>query len=241
MSRQPIIHGCSDLASHLRYSILEGEWNPGEKLPGEVEISQQYHLNRHTVRAAFAELEQEGLIYRVQGKGTFVSLQKIPYTISPGTSFSTALEKLGLQGQPELLHMTQVQASGEVARTLKLGSKALVWEMKIVRTIESFPVCLTTSWLSVDRFPALDEHFPPFRSLYNVLRQKEGVGSIQRKWSHIEAALPTPTERDHLDCSPQLPLVITRSLACDEQGTPLEVSHSRARSDAYSLEVNFSS
>lgn len=241
MSRQPVIHGYRDLTVHLRHAILEGQYPPGDRLPGEKEFATRFHLNRHTVRAAFAELEQEGLIYRVQGKGTFVAIQKIPYAISPGTSFSTTLEKLGLQGTPDLLSMEKISAPSEIARYLAIQPNESIWQLEILRRIESFPVCLTTSWLPASRFPELDTRFDPFRSLYRVLREDEGVSDIRRSWSRIEARLPNPWERDLLSSPPHLPLLVTRSLAKDAQEVPVELSLSRARSDAYTLEVNFPS
>lgn len=50
---------------------------PGEMLPSENEFCDAYHISRTTVRQAFHELEQQGLIVRKQGLGTFVAEQKV--------------------------------------------------------------------------------------------------------------------------------------------------------------------
>ena len=57
----------------LRTQIESGEAVPGQRLPTEQELSRQYHISRATVRQALAALVSEGLLYRRQGKGTFVT------------------------------------------------------------------------------------------------------------------------------------------------------------------------
>ena len=55
--------------------IVTGEFQPNEKLPSENEMSKQFGLSRQTVRQALGDLEQEGWLFREQGKGTFVAKQ----------------------------------------------------------------------------------------------------------------------------------------------------------------------
>jgi len=240
MSRQ-LVQGYRSLAETLRQQIVEGELESGSRLPGEVALGETYDLNRHTVRAALSELENDGLIYKIQGKGTFVSIRKIPYTISPGTSFSGTLEKLGLQGQPTLLDAKVSTCSAEVAESLDCQTGSPVYELEILRRIEKFPVCVTTSWLSPERFPGLLDQIRPFRSLYGILKRVYGLDSPQRVWSRIEAAMPETREQDALQMSAHTPILVTRSLATDSAKQPVELSYSRCRSDAYTLHVNFPS
>lgn len=58
--------------------IVTAQFKPHEKLPSENEIGKQFEMSRQTVRQALGDLEQEGWLYRVQGKGTFVSDQSAP-------------------------------------------------------------------------------------------------------------------------------------------------------------------
>ncbi|MEW9698694.1 GntR family transcriptional regulator [Paenibacillus sp. SI8] len=61
----------------LKQEILSwlhaGKLKPDDQMPSENEIAEQFQMSRQTVRQTFGELEQEGWLYRVQGKGTFVS------------------------------------------------------------------------------------------------------------------------------------------------------------------------
>ena len=54
-------------------AIDSGRWGPNDKIPSENELSVTYGLSRMTVRSVITDLVREGLLYRVQGKGTFVA------------------------------------------------------------------------------------------------------------------------------------------------------------------------
>lgn len=67
-ARRRILHDLSD-------ELTRGRWGPDEPLPSENELCRQYGVSRMTIRQRLAELEQRGLIYRIQGKGTFARPQ----------------------------------------------------------------------------------------------------------------------------------------------------------------------
>lgn len=60
------------LADILRRQILDGEYQPGEPIPSERQLQEQYQLSRGPVRRAIALLRDEGLVVTVAGSGTFV-------------------------------------------------------------------------------------------------------------------------------------------------------------------------
>ena len=57
----------------LQEQIRLGELRSGDRVPSENQLAAAYQVSRQTVRKALAILEQEGYIYAVHGKGTFVS------------------------------------------------------------------------------------------------------------------------------------------------------------------------
>lgn len=63
----------------LKQDILSGLYPPESQLPTEKELAETYHVSRITSKRALTELEQENLIYRIQGKGSFVKTpEKVP-------------------------------------------------------------------------------------------------------------------------------------------------------------------
>lgn len=61
----------------VRSAIIRGEYKPGDILPSQNEMCAKYGVSNHTVREAIGSLVHEGLLYRIQGKGTFVSQRKL--------------------------------------------------------------------------------------------------------------------------------------------------------------------
>ncbi len=61
----------------LRQRIIEGEYKNGDKLPTESEMIKTYSVSRQTVRQALGMLEEEGLLSRSQGKGSFVTKRTV--------------------------------------------------------------------------------------------------------------------------------------------------------------------
>lgn len=66
------------LFNELRHAIISGKLKPNSRLPGELELVNQYGISRATVQRAWQTAQDEGLIYRVAGKGTFVSERSTP-------------------------------------------------------------------------------------------------------------------------------------------------------------------
>lgn len=232
------IQGYRDLSRHLRESIEVGEYTPGARLPTEMEMSRRYRMNRHTIRAALQDLETEGYIYRVRGKGTYVARRKIPYAISPVTSFTASIEKLGLEGSRTVLDAGVIPASAEVAAHLDLRARTPVVALEILRSVEQMPACVTTSYLPQALFPDLAGRAAEMGSLYRMLREVYGVDEIRRAWSEIEAAMPDSRDRERLQMPIRMPVLISRSLVRNGDGRHIEYCVSRNRSDAYTLRVD---
>lgn len=69
-STVPLYRQLSDL---LRGQVMSGEFTPGQRLPSEAQLGEQFGISRITIRQALGDLEREGLVTRVPGKGTFVA------------------------------------------------------------------------------------------------------------------------------------------------------------------------
>ena len=67
----------NQIYNQIRNEIIFGRWKTGDKLPTEIEYSQQFSVARNTLRCAFKMLEDDGFIERVKSKGTFVRMPKV--------------------------------------------------------------------------------------------------------------------------------------------------------------------
>jgi GntR family transcriptional regulator len=76
------------LANILRQQINNGDFQPHDAIPSERKLEQRYNLSRPTIRQAIDLLSRQGYLYRVHGKGTFVSPPKLQKGMLELTSFS---------------------------------------------------------------------------------------------------------------------------------------------------------
>src|ERR1051325_3009833 len=76
------------IATRLQHDIGAGVYPPGGRLPTEAELSQQFRVNRHTVRRALDELSRGGLVRVEQGRGSFVAEDVLAYAVEPRTRFT---------------------------------------------------------------------------------------------------------------------------------------------------------
>jgi len=232
------IQGYRDLSLLLRGQIESGHYPSGSRLPTEMEMSRWYGINRHTVRAALQDLEQQGYLYRVRGKGTFVARRKLPYAICPSTSFSSLVTQTGAECQRTVLNAACMPATADLAKRLEIRVNDEVVSLEILRSLGHVPACVTTSYLPHSRFPDLVKSSQNLQSLYGLLKQKYDIKEIRRCWSEIEAVMPQPRDQEALQMPSGMPILLTRSLIRDETAKPMEYCVSRNRGDAYTLRVD---
>jgi len=71
--RKKARHSSTALIQHIRKRITDGTWPAGYRLPPERDLVEQFGIARNTIRKVMDQLEQEGIITRHVGRGTFVS------------------------------------------------------------------------------------------------------------------------------------------------------------------------
>jgi GntR family transcriptional regulator len=94
------------LVSVLREEIVSSRWKPGERLPSELELCSHFGVSRTVVRQALARLENERLLRREKGRGTFVAdtHERSWQLQSSAGFFHDEVGRLGLEVTSELLH-----------------------------------------------------------------------------------------------------------------------------------------
>ena len=232
------ISGYQQLSALFMKQIAAGIFPSGSQLPTEIEISRKYKLNRHTVRRALEVMEQEGLVYRLRGKGTFVADKKIPYRVSTKTQFSASILEAGFTPQASLINSYELSADRELAGRLEINLRERVTVLEILRYADKLPYCFTLSYLPVHKYPGLTEVLPESFSLYHVFQEHFGV-EARRVSSTFEVGLPERADSEMLRISPNIPLLIVKSVARDQHGTVAEFCRSKFRGDFCSITLDF--
>ncbi len=128
----------------LRPEILS-QVQPGRRLPSEEHIAQRYGVSRNAVRDCLALLQAEGAIERVQGAGTFLTMDKMVSDLSEARSFDQ------MSGaHHKVLELHQVPAARVVTKALGLESGQDVVMIERLTVVSGTPVALWTSYVPTD-------------------------------------------------------------------------------------------
>lgn len=203
---------------------LDARRESGIRMPTEAELCDQFEVSRQTVRRAYAELVSEGLIYRVPGRGTFVSNRgrAAPYLRSFGTvddilglSFDTRIEVTSGPG-------TEVNQA--IARELKLQSDDTIVVLEMVRYHKERPLSLTKISLTPEIGGRLVESGFPQEPGATVISHIEGFvsGGISGVEQDITAVRCPLHVANYLDLEVGSPSLLTKRIYLDRDGRPVE-------------------
>lgn len=228
------------LREELRRDIRERGLEPGDRLPTELELQQRYGVSRSTIRQAVGDLETEGVVRRIQGKGTFVTTPKIQH-VPVLTSFSELLRSQGHTPSHRLLTSAVVPAPPDVARGLGIDEGALCRHLKRLFAADGEPVGVSETWLPLATLGPLDAMIERCadedRSLYELL-ESEGVSlAPHRAVETINPGLAEPEEARLLGCEPGTALLSIHRSTRTAADQPLEWTRLRFVGGRYEYRV----
>lgn len=224
------------------YAIIEGElqskieggtWPLGHQLPSEPELQEQYQVSRGTVRRALRELELEGYVSRMSGKGTFVSrVTKLEKEIGEIRSFTQQLSRAGFEPTTEVLSARMIKVSeangSRVKKGFGLPNDAEVIHIKRLKKGNALPFAIQSVYLLPEQCPdILEEDLAHLFKLYEE-KYKRQITSADEI---IRVAGASPEEAELLQVEPQAPVMIRDRISYDQDGAPFEVLHSVDRGD----------
>jgi len=127
-------------------AISLGEWEPDMQIPSERELCKKYNVSRITVRQAIADAENAGLLYKIQGKGTFVQAPKIGQGLSKITSFGKTLQISGLHGTTSILESKVVPVNLELSNVFKCSMDDQVFNLRLLGFANAEPIVYYNSY-----------------------------------------------------------------------------------------------
>lgn len=143
------------LASVIRSELCEN-LDPNDRLPSEREICRVYDVSRTTVRLAMKELEDQGYIYRVHGKGTFVSaINKNKQNLGDYYSFTEQTKRQGKVPKSLVLEFEIVNSNYFIAGQLGIDPGNKIIRFVRLRLADNIPMMVETTYLPYDRFSTL--------------------------------------------------------------------------------------
>jgi GntR family transcriptional regulator len=222
------------LKAIIREKVQLGEWQAGNLIPSERELCEQYGISRMTARQSITELVNEGLLYREQGKGTFVGRSKIAQQLQRLTGFSEDMRARSHRPGARVLSAEMRPADEVVAERLRIKIGQPVFRLHRLRLADAKPLALEISLVSFIGCERLLEEDLERDSLYELLEAKHGLPPLEAE-QEIEAGLAQSEEARLLDVGVDSPVLLTRRTTYTERGRPIEYARSVYRGDKYTF------
>jgi GntR family transcriptional regulator len=230
---QPLYRQLKEL---LRAAILDGTFATNEKLPSESELGLRYSVSRITVRQAIGDLHKEGLVFRIQGKGTYVSKPRATEPLSSLQGFSEAMRQLGYETHSKLLSVLTLNAESSVANALAIAERSPVTEIRRVRYLNREPISLDISYFRPDLGERLNAEDIASRDIFPILENECGLALGHADLS-IEATLADENSGPPLGLASGAPVMRIERLTYSEKDLPIEYEHLYYRGDAFRYHV----
>ena len=226
------------LSELLEQEISENRWQRGLRLPSEVELCTHFGVSRSTVRQALGRLEQEGLIGREKGRGSYVAdSQRRSWLLQSAEGlFQDETERLGRSVTSRILRLERGPLPGWALDALMLPKGAEGVTLERVRAIDGnvalYVVNHLPSWLA-DAVLSLKD---PNESLYRLLKESMRV-EVAGAHRTLEAIRAGGRLGKLLELSPGAPVVAIHSVAWDRQHRPFDCYLAWLRTDRLTIEI----
>jgi len=223
----------------LRQAIQEGRFPPGSQLPSEFELMSILGVSRSTLREAMRSLEEQRLIVRKRGLGTFVSERSIVKDLSMNFGITEMIRQAGMTPGAEKATVRKEKAPSAIAKALKLPESGMVVVLERVRTANQRPVV----W-SQDIIPgevlgdhAIQPHFLESHSLYQYLEAHLQI-QISHGVAQIRPVAASAEIADSLNVHKGTPLLRVDQTDYDTSERPVLHSIEHHLPDAFTFIVN---
>lgn len=223
------------VASTLRRRIEIGVWAPGSQIPTLDELATEFSMARVTIRQALTLLEDEGLIRRHQGRGTFVA-DRLPERqwLRLGASWAALLETVSTLS-PRLLELEDSARQPELKPDEGKPAPAYKFMRRVHLTAEGAPYCLIGIFLDQRVFmkdPAA------FKS-QTVLPLLEGVGGVTVATAQQTLTIGSADAEAsrHLALPLNAPTAEVRRVVTDSNGCAVYLAELIYRGDVVKLDI----
>jgi len=216
----------------LRALIRRPEYHAGALLPEEISLAAKLGISRGTLRAAIAQLVQEGLLERRAGVGTRVRSLPAESGIGAWRSFSQEMARKGIRVENYREDFALAEADDAAARALQLKPRAKLWRLDRVRGWAGRPVLHSRSWFHPRLgLTGLEEFSKP---LYEVIEAATGAVAEKAREEFVAVAASALLAR-LLAVKRGEPLLLRSHTVFDTGGRPLEFAQVHYVSQRFAL------
>lgn len=215
---------------------IENEMKPGDALPTEPEIEEKYKVSRMTVRRAIDELVIDGLVYKKQGKGTFVREAKIVHDVEKVTSLTEEMQERGMPLETIATDISRIVPSKKIREKLNLSSDEKVIKIKRIRHVNGEPFTIMVNYIREKFVPGFIDKGLTQESLYKMLEEEYNI-VFEKAEETVEAREATELEAEVLNIDTWAPVLYLSRISFIKGDVPVEFTSVTTRGDKYKYKV----
>ncbi len=163
------------LAHSIKKAVDEQKLKENDKIPAENEFCKIYDLSRTTVRQALDILEKDGYIYKLRGKGSYVSTPKIYQNRSSFSKFYDDMRSLGKVPVSKIISLKIKVADAYVREKMQLEENEMLCQIKWVRYGNNEPLIYETINLNYKLVDGIETKELTEKKLYDILTEEYGI------------------------------------------------------------------
>jgi GntR family transcriptional regulator len=221
----------------LRADIEQRDLRPGTRLPGDHELCERYGVSRPVVRQALSELQYEGVLQRVKGRGTFVVPQLTSQSLVQSlTGLFDDVAAMGRRLRSEVRTLRVIAADPDVAARLELPAGTAVVEIERLRFVDDEPWVYAVSYVPAVLAPDLVDQDLREQSLYGLLERRYGL-RLTRSRRAVEAHSATASLARDLGLPRHGPVLKLTNVTYGTDNRPVETFVAYHRGDRSRFEV----
>lgn len=209
------------------------------KIPSESELCAEFGISRMTLRSVITELVRDGKLYRIQGKGTFVSEPKITANSASYIGIREQLEQQGYEVKTTLLSVENGKPSASIAKMFGLENGEKVYIIKRLRYVKNEPLSLLTSYIPVKYCSGLEKQDFCNEQLCVIL--SKNYGFVRKTVNEtLESVVATSEESTTLNIRKGYPLLLLCDKIYDVENRLFEYSKVVFRGDKIRINLQYS-
>lgn len=229
----PLYYQLKEIISEL---IENEELKPNDMILSERELCEYHGISRMTANKAINDLVNNGLLYREQGKGTFVNKPKEKHQLSALKGFTEDMKERGLKVNTQIIAFQRKKATRKLQNDLNLADNQEVFEIVRLREVGTEPYSIETAYIPAYLCEGLTKEKLENRSLYDLLGSEYNL-SIEYANQTIEPVILDDYNSEMLQVEKNsIALKFTRKTFLKD-ATPMEFTKAIFRSDKYKFEV----
>lgn len=223
------------LSEQIRTLVEGGQLKPGTFLPGEHDLAALWGVSRPTIRRALDELATAGLVQRRRGLGTMVARHPIRRSSSLSSLFDD-LVRLGHQPTTQVLSMSRIRASEELAHEMQIRRGADLISLRRVRLIDGSGLALMQNFIPADVLPLATRGDFEVHGLYALMRERGIFPTTAMQL--IGARIAQRHEASHLSISEGSPVLTAHRTTRDQDGRIVDLGKHVYDASHYLFEMN---